>query len=270
MPRSRPKGLADRRPQLAALDAWLPRGTACRPTPTCATAAATGAAATAASCSAAKRSPPCRSARIGSRCRTNALHGGIERWFEPLEPALSPTTRPSRACCSHSAAPVRRAGRAALVCRGAPVPHRHHRWHRPAHARRRASRWCRFRRGDPRGARGREGRREPRLRCRGPCRPAFHADAAVDHAAARRRARDPRDHAHPARRARRHPRHAGADLPLARLPGSAAGQRGERVDAAQAAGRREAETSPVSNKEITPCMHFATSSRPTTACSAPR
>ena len=61
------------------------RGTSCRPMRTCATAAATGAAATRASSSTAGdvRLVPQRA--HWQPIEYNALHGGLERWFEPIE-----------------------------------------------------------------------------------------------------------------------------------------------------------------------------------------
>ena len=55
----------------------------------------------------------------------NALHGGLERWFAPIEPPL-PMRRPGDACWAVAAtlfASVREI--LDLVHRGAPVPHRH-------------------------------------------------------------------------------------------------------------------------------------------------
>ena len=142
----------------------------------------------------------------------NALHGGIERWFEPIEPAV--VAQPAWHALLRRAGPARvgAARRAAVVRRGAPVPHRHHRRHRPADARRRAPRRRRSGGRAARRPRRREGRRDARVRGRRPARHALHDARAVDHAAARRCARDPRDHADPAARGARPSRHAGADL----------------------------------------------------------
>jgi hypothetical protein len=79
----------------------------------------------------------------------NALHGGMQRWFEPVL-AVHPGQPGLAGAAALAGAGGRRAARAAaLVRRGAPVPHRHHRWHRSAHARGRPPRWRRFRRGVP-------------------------------------------------------------------------------------------------------------------------
>jgi hypothetical protein len=62
------------------------RGTRCRSMRTCATAAATGAGATRASSSTAGGSPRAQRAHW-QPVEYNALHGGLERWFEPIEAA---------------------------------------------------------------------------------------------------------------------------------------------------------------------------------------
>ena len=108
---------------------------------------------------------------------------------------------------------------ARLVRRGAPVPHRHHRWHRPADAGRRASRRRRLRRRVPGRPRRHQGRRNARVRGGRARRPALHLERALVAAAAGRRARHPRVDADPAAADRRASRHAGADLSRGRLPG---------------------------------------------------
>ncbi len=64
----------------------------------------------------------------------NALHGRLERWFEPMkpdvvaEPAWPQLLRGLAACSSELKG-------AAMVRGGTPVPHRHGGWHRPADTR---------------------------------------------------------------------------------------------------------------------------------------
>ena len=114
----------------------------------------------------------------------NALHGGLERWFEPIAAERRSRRRPgARMLRRIRGAGVAAEGRAAVVRRGAPVPHRHDRRHRPADAGRRAPRRRRLRRRGAGGARGDQGRRDARLRRRGPERHALHAARAVEHAA---------------------------------------------------------------------------------------
>ena len=90
----------------------------------------------------------------------NQLFGGVERWFEPIaeEVAASATMATILRWCdrlfaisnSHiprSPSPLARVGRS-VARRGASVPHRGpRRGGRPSDARRRASRWRRFRAG---------------------------------------------------------------------------------------------------------------------------
>ena len=64
------------------------RGTSCRPTPTCATAAATGAAAMPASSSTRPTVRLVAQRAHWQPVEYNALHGGLERWFEPIDPAV--------------------------------------------------------------------------------------------------------------------------------------------------------------------------------------
>ena len=103
----------------------------------------------------------------------NALHGGMQRWFEPIDPAS--TARPAWAQLLawlgavasglRGARPGLQSGcaTAAMVCRGPPVSHRHHGRHRPADARRRAPRRCGPGGGFSGGARRRQGRRDARV-----------------------------------------------------------------------------------------------------------
>jgi hypothetical protein len=80
----------------------------------------------------------------------NALHGGMHRLFEPIAPEAPSRARPGSAAARARRASVRSVkGRAALVCRSAPVPHRYRRRHRPPDAGRRAPRRRRRRGGDP-------------------------------------------------------------------------------------------------------------------------
>ena len=73
--------------------------------------------------------------------RPRALVRADRRRPSSPQPAWQRCCARSRACC------VGAEGRAAVVRRGAPVPHRHHRRHRPADARGRAPRRRRLRRG---------------------------------------------------------------------------------------------------------------------------
>ena len=117
----------------------------------------------------------------------NALHGGIERWFEPLPAALVNDAAWATLLAALGGCASAPARRPALVRRGASLSHRHRRRrHRPAHARRRAPRRRRPGGGDPGGAAQRQGRRDARLRCARPAGPALHAGRAVERAAARR------------------------------------------------------------------------------------
>ena len=197
------------------------RGTTWRPTPTCATAAATGAAGTpASSVRGAARSSRCRTARTGSRSNTTPCTAACERWFEPIEPAVVASPAWQRGAA--------RAWRGlASALRGAQP------WYVEAHQ---------FRidttdgigRPTPEGAHrdgvdlvavvlvGREGIKGGETRvfeADGPTRHALHDDRAVELPAARRRAGDPREHADPAARRARPPRHAGADAARGRLSG---------------------------------------------------
>ena len=106
----------------------------------------------------------------------NALHGGMQRLFEPMAPALVHQPVWAQLLRWLGRVTLRAQGRAALVRRGAPVPHRHHRRHRPAHARGCAPRRRRPGGRVPAGAPGRERRRDARVRGRGPERPALHAE----------------------------------------------------------------------------------------------
>ncbi len=123
------------------------RGTTCRPITTFAMAGAIGSVAMPAS-------------------STNGGRGQLEVAAHRAALAVDPLQRAARrhgalvradrrrhsgspdlaACCARSArrSPPR-CGRRALVHRGAPVPDRHLRWHRPADTRGRASRWRRLR-----------------------------------------------------------------------------------------------------------------------------
>ena len=76
----------------------------------------------------------------------NALHGGMHRLFEPVEPAIAAQAAWRQLIVALGGRLLAGQGRAALVHRGAPVPHRYHRRHRPPHAGRRAPRRRRFRR----------------------------------------------------------------------------------------------------------------------------
>ena len=97
----------------------------------------------------------------------NALHGGMQRWFEPMEPAVAqPAAWRQSAARSRPGQLELRA--AALVCGGAPVPHRHRGRHRPAHAGRRAPRRRRLGGGVPGRPRRHQGRRDARVRGRRP------------------------------------------------------------------------------------------------------
>ena len=147
------------------------RGRRCRSTRTCATAAATGAGATRASSSTASELRLVPQRAHWQPIEYNALHGGIERWFEPIEAARPRSAGVARGCRSRFAALALAAeGRAAVVRRGAPVPHRHDRRHRPADARGRAPRRRRLRRRRPRRPRRHQGRRDARVRRRRPRR----------------------------------------------------------------------------------------------------
>jgi hypothetical protein len=75
----------------------------------------------------------------------NALHGGMQRWFEPVLPPPVDAAGLARAADSGwpQVADALR-GPQALVCRGAPVPHRHHRRHRSPDAGGRPPRWRGF------------------------------------------------------------------------------------------------------------------------------
>jgi hypothetical protein len=148
----------------------------------------------------------------------NALHGGLERWFEPVDPAVvaqpawDALLRALAATCS--------------ALKGVRP------WYVEAHQ---------FRidttggigRPTPEGAHRdgvdvvvvllveREGRRDACVRCHRAHGYPLHDDRSLDGAAARRRAGDPRNHAHPASGARRAGRpsgHARAHLPLRGIP----------------------------------------------------
>ena len=80
----------------------------------------------------------------------NALHGGMQRWFEPITPAVVSQPAWERLLQALGDQFTQLKPRAAVVRRSAPVPHRHQRRHRSAYAGRRASRRGRFRRGPAR------------------------------------------------------------------------------------------------------------------------
>ena len=105
----------------------------------------------------------------------NALHGGMQRWFEPISPAVVQSPAWQRLLVAMGHAALGAQGRSALVRGGASVPHRHRGRHRPADTGRRAPR-----RGGPGGGvpgepPGHQGRRDPGVRGQGPGGPALHA-----------------------------------------------------------------------------------------------
>ena len=152
----------------------------------------------------------------------NALHGGIERWFEPLPEALT-----GDAAWNSLLAAL---GRCASALRG------EQRWFVEAHSFRIETGDEGIGRPTPEGAhrdgvdlvavilvarRNVKGGETRVFDARGPQGLRFTLDRALERAAARRRARDPRDHADPAAGpgAAGAARHAGADLPRPGLPG---------------------------------------------------
>ena len=96
----------------------------------------------------------------------NALHGGIERWFEPMHAELTaqPVWRNLLRHLGERASALRR--EQPWFVRGASVPHRYRRRHRPADAGGRASRRRRPGRGTAGRPRGHQGRRDARIRGR--------------------------------------------------------------------------------------------------------
>ena len=160
----------------------------------------------------------------------NALHGGLERWFEPVQPALA--ARPAWQAL------LLRLARAADALKGPqpwfiethqfridttdgigrPTPEGAHRDGVDLVAVFLVSR-VGIKGGESRvfEADGPAGRRRAALRR--PARRALHAAGALDAAAAGRRARHPRDHAHPACRRARPPGHPRRDPAPRQLPG---------------------------------------------------
>ena len=99
--------------------------------------------------------PRRRIARTGSRSNTTRCTAASSAGSSRSRPRVVAAAGLARACSAVRRARVGAEGRAAVVRRGAPVPHRHDRRHRPADAGRRAPRRRRLRRrraGRPRRA----------------------------------------------------------------------------------------------------------------------
>ena len=142
---------------------------------------------------------PRRIARTGSPSTTTRCTAASSAISSPSSPAWPPTPPGSGFLVALAARASALEGRAALVRRGAYVPHRHRQRHRPPDARGRTSRRRRPRQRDAGGAPRDQGRRDAACsRRQASAGLRFTMSRAVDDGAARRRPRDPRDDADPA------------------------------------------------------------------------